>query len=262
MQHPTISLCAAGSLRGALGEVIEAFTAQTGIEVTGEYGGSGVLRERIEQGEPFDVFASADMGHPQRLFEAGRAGGVKRFAGNRLCAITRPGQGLTPENFLETVLRPEIRLGTSTPGSDPSGDYTWKMFDAAGRLQSGADETLKAKALKLMGGPRKPGQGKPPENHGPKPEHGKGPHRGPGPIQHAFESGQVDVFILYRTAGRQAAKDGLVAVDLPPVLDQLADYGLTVLNPRKAEAEQFAAFLLGEEGQRIFARWGFETGTR
>lgn len=261
MQHPTISLCAAGSLRGVLGEVIEAFTKQTGIEVTGEYGGSGTLRERIEQGASFDVFASADMGHPQRLFEAGRSSAVKRFAGNRLCAITRPAQGLTPENFLETVLRPQIRLGTSTPGADPSGDYTWKMFDAAGRLQPGADETLKAKALKLMGGPRKPGAGKP-EGRGPKPEHGKGPGKGPGPIQRAFESDQVDVFILYRTAGRSAPEQGLVAVDLPPVLDQIADYGLTVLNPRKAEAEQFAEFLLSPEGQGMFARWGFETGTR
>jgi len=238
------------------------FTQRTGLAVNCEHGGSGILRERIEQGEPFNLFASADMGHPQRLYESGRSGAVMRFAGNRLCAIARPELGLTPKNFLETILRPEIRLGTSTPGSDPSGDYTWKMFDAAGCLQSGADVTLKAKALKLMGGPRKPGQGKPPEGQGPKPEHGKGPHRGPGPIERAFESGQVDVFILYRTAGRKAVEQGLVAVDLPPVLDQIADYGLTVINPRKAEAEQFAAFMLSAEGQGMLARCGFETGTR
>jgi len=72
-QEP-VRLYAAGSLRAALDEV----AAESKVEAV--YGASGLLRERIAKGEPAEVFASANMEHPQSLEKAGRAGPVKRFA--------------------------------------------------------------------------------------------------------------------------------------------------------------------------------------
>ncbi|WP_459936073.1 substrate-binding domain-containing protein [Desulfonatronum parangueonense] len=51
-----VNLYAAGSLRAALSDVAKAFEAATGNSVATEFGPSGLLRQRIEQGE--EAFAS------------------------------------------------------------------------------------------------------------------------------------------------------------------------------------------------------------
>lgn len=50
-----LQLHAAGSLRAALNEVIEAFTAKTSVQVQATYAPSGLLRERIAGGEASDL---------------------------------------------------------------------------------------------------------------------------------------------------------------------------------------------------------------
>ena len=102
-QEP-VRLYAAGSLRVALTEVAAAFEKQTGTAVTREFGASGLLRERIEKGAPAEVFASADMGHPQTLQRAGRSGPVVPFARNRLCALAAPEVNVTTANLLDVLL--------------------------------------------------------------------------------------------------------------------------------------------------------------
>jgi molybdate transport system substrate-binding protein len=150
--EPAVTLHAAGSLTGALTEAAKAYAAATGAEVAARFGPSGQMRERIEAGEPATVFASADYGHPKRLHEAGRAGPVVVFARNRLCAMARPGLAAGQEGVPDAMLDPGVKLGTSTPGSDPSGDYAWALFAKAEALRPGAKAALEGKALKLAGG--------------------------------------------------------------------------------------------------------------
>src|SRR5262245_15667976 len=84
-------LHAAGSLRGALTEIAEAFKAATGIEVQAKYGPSGLLKDEIAGGAKAHVFASANMEHPRALALENRAAPVVLFARNRLCALVRTG---------------------------------------------------------------------------------------------------------------------------------------------------------------------------
>src|SRR5215472_16257810 len=60
-QDKTITVFAAASLTNALDDVDTAFTKQTGIKVVVSYGASSALAQRIEQGAPMDVFASANF---------------------------------------------------------------------------------------------------------------------------------------------------------------------------------------------------------
>jgi ABC-type molybdate transport system substrate-binding protein len=114
---------AAGSLRAALEEAGRAYgDERSGAEVSFVFGASGLLRERLAAGEATDVFASANMEHPRALAEAGKAGRVRMFARNRLCALARPEAKAASSNLLERMLDPAIKLGTSTPKADPSGD--------------------------------------------------------------------------------------------------------------------------------------------
>jgi ABC-type molybdate transport system substrate-binding protein len=132
---PVVHLHAAGSLRAAMTEIAHAFTAASGIKVEMAFSSSGLLRERFEKGEAGDVFASADMGNPLTLKEEGKAGPVVLFARNRLCAIARPGLPITSDRLLAAMLDPAVRLGTSTPGADPSGDYASEVFRKADAIR-------------------------------------------------------------------------------------------------------------------------------
>jgi molybdenum ABC transporter molybdate-binding protein len=68
-----VLLHAAGSLRTALTEVASAFEATSGQKVQAKYGPSGTLKDEIVGGARAEVFASANMAHPQALRRRARA---------------------------------------------------------------------------------------------------------------------------------------------------------------------------------------------
>jgi molybdenum ABC transporter molybdate-binding protein len=238
----TVLLHAAGSLRGALTEVSAAFEKSSGLKIEAKYGPSGLLRDEIAGGVKAEVFASANMTHPQALAKAGRAGPVVLFARNKLCALVRPGLAVTPDNLLDRVLDPQTRLGTSTPKADPSGDYAFEVFRKADALKAGANDTLSKKALQLTGGP----------NSAP-------PPAGRNAYGHVVASGQADIFLTYCTNAIVAQKEnpGQQVVALPDDLAVGADYGMTVISGGSVNAERFAKYILSSDGQSILAGHGF-----
>src|SRR5262249_36650856 len=152
----TALLHAAGSLRDALDETVHAFTDLTGVQVKARYGASGLLKDEILAGAEAEVFASANLEHPRALAQAGKSGPVVLFARNQVCALARPGLAVAPATLLERLLDASVRLGTSTPKADPSGDYAWEVFRKAEVQKPGAFAALEAKALKLTGSPSSP----------------------------------------------------------------------------------------------------------
>ncbi|MGA8261556.1 MAG: molybdate ABC transporter substrate-binding protein [Arenicellales bacterium] len=237
-----VRLYAAGSLRAAMTDVAAVYTAATGAKVDGTYGPSGLLRGRIERGEPAEVFASANMEHAQALAKSGKAGPVAMFAHNRLCALVAPGVRVSSATLLERLLDPKVKLGTSTPKADPSGDYAWKLFERAERVRAGACRTLSDKALKLTGGP----------DSAPAPNVNS-------PYAHVVSTGQADIFLTYCTNAVLAGKEvpSLQVVQVPEELAVGADYGLTVIGTPRPEALRFALFILSTSGQQILQRHGF-----
>jgi molybdate transport system substrate-binding protein len=99
------------------------------------------------------------MEHPQALRDQNKSGPVVRFARNTLCALVKPDLKVDSANLLEYMLDPGVKLGTSTPKSDPSGDYALEVFRKADALRPGAQAALENKALQLTGGA---GSAKPP----------------------------------------------------------------------------------------------------
>jgi molybdate transport system substrate-binding protein len=103
---------AAGSLKDAFTAIFADFSRQYGGGFAPVYGPSGVLRDRLQKGEAFDVFASAALPHAQALTDAGISGPSIMFTRNALCAVTEAGRPLEPGNLIETLLKPDIRFGT------------------------------------------------------------------------------------------------------------------------------------------------------
>ena len=100
-----VQVYAAGSLREAFTEIARDHEARTGQKVALTFGASGLLRERIEKGEPAQVFASADTDHPQRLAARGGWQAPVVFTRNALCALTSEQISATPDTMLATLLR-------------------------------------------------------------------------------------------------------------------------------------------------------------
>ena len=234
----SLRVLAAGSLREVVGAIGERYKAATGVEVTADFGPSGALRERIESGEKADLFASADMGHPLKLLTDGRALRVAMFTRNALCAFATPQAGLTSANFLDKLLDPAVKLGTSTPKADPGGDYTWLMFHRADAVHPGAFATLDQKAQKIVGGP--------------------GPVTG-DPVADGLKSGAIDVMIGYCSGRKRmlGAIGDLQIIEVPAAIAASPEYGLAVLKGANPRADDLALFILSPSGQRILADFGF-----
>lgn len=240
-----VSVYAAGSLRAALGEVAQAFERRAGTPVQLSFGASGLLKDRLLAGERADVFASANMAHPQALAEAGRAQPVRPFARNRMCLLGAPGFSLQGLPLAQRLLDPALRVATSTPGADPAGDYAWRLFErveASGAAGAGSAARLKARALQLTGGPNSPV---------------------PPPDRSVYgmllAQGQADVFVTYCTNAAQAARENpaLAVVPVEAGLDVSALYGVAVLQGASPAAEAFVGFLRGDEGQALLRAHGF-----
>ena len=237
------SLYAAGSLKTALGDVVRAYDARYGTTTETRFGPSGLMRKAIEEGGRPDVFASANMAHPDTLVEAGWGGPTVLFARNQLCGLARPGLTVTGDNFLDVLLDPEVRIGTSTPKADPSGDYAWELFGRAEDVRPGSFDVLSAKALKLTGGPDS-----------------AAPPAGRNPYAWVMDEDRADLFLTYCTNAVLAKRElpVLQIVDIPSTLAVGADYGLVVRADAEQDGWRLALFILSPESQEMLAGYGFE----
>jgi molybdate transport system substrate-binding protein len=237
-----VLLHAAGSLRTALNEIAAAYEKSTGVKVTAKYGASGLLRDEIAGGAKAEVFASANMEHPLALAKAGKSGPVVLFARNQLCALARSGLAVEPASLLDRMLDAQVKLGTSTPKADPSGDYAWDVFRKADAIRPGSYAVLTKKALQLAGAPSSVA---PPADR--------------NLYGMLVGQGRADLFLTYCTNALTAVKEnpGQHTVALPDALAVGADYGLTVTTTAAPAAYRFAMFILSPDAQRILANHGF-----
>jgi molybdate transport system substrate-binding protein len=237
-----LHIYAAGSLTAAFTDIVKAFPADAGDVATPVFGPSGVLRERIEHADHVDVLASADMDQPRKLARSHSGSFVVMFTRNRLCALGKASLGLTPENLLDRLLDPSVRLATSTPGADPGGDYAWAVFARAEAAHPGARAILEHKAMQLVGGPTSepivPGR---------------------GAVQGIFLANRADVMLGYCSSAQAVTRElpELTSVTLPPSLTVGPAYGLIVLSDHPLAA-RFALFVLSEQGQAILRQYGFD----
>src|SRR5579871_3965227 len=81
-----LTVAAAADLSLALQPIVSNFQRQTGNTVRLSFGSSGDFFNQIQNGAPYDVFLSADLGYPQKLAKLGFAdgGSLRTYAVGRL----------------------------------------------------------------------------------------------------------------------------------------------------------------------------------
>ena len=219
----TVEVFSAGSLRAVVTDVAQDLSAW-GIDIKPTFGGSGLMRERIEKGEKPDLLLSADVGSPRKLEAQGRTVvPVIPFARNRMCIVSPRSMGLSASNLIDHMLEQNVRLKTSTPLVDPAGDYAWAIFDRIEAQHPGSAERLKAKAQASM----------------------------------SLDAKDADVRITYCSAVPTLEKERpeLASLVVSGALDPHPIDGMAVLSSREA-AWRVALYLLSDKGQAIIAREG------
>ena len=231
---------AAGSLRLAMDEIMLAYQAQDGVAFTARYGPSGKLRQAIEDGENVDVFASASSDHTKALAHKKLLSASDVFTHNDLCVIARPELNLDTENMLEVLSLPSVRVATSTPLSDPMGDYTWHFFKNAETKLTGFYQILDAKACKLSGVSLPAADEK-------------------LPYITAFEDDKADAYIMYRTNAviTKKALPHLKVVTISSDVNVRSDYGIAAALHSTA-GKDFVRFVMQAEAQNILKKHGFD----
>ncbi|MGI4801810.1 MAG: substrate-binding domain-containing protein [Janthinobacterium lividum] len=234
MPDPLVIL-AAGSLRAALSDYADRWDKQATLA----FGPAGLLRQEIERGRACDIYLSANVAYSQAL---ARAADVpwRAFAANPIRIVTRPGARIRSEGLLAYLLDPGTRIGTSTPGADPSGDYAQVLFDRCDLVQPGAGAILRAKAMAVVGASI-PAPDAAPKDRG---------------IAQLLTDEAIDAFVGYRTSA-MAMGDAVETVRPPEAMAVVARYALVVLRPSE-EADRFADGLSGRRGRAVLSPYGFD----
>jgi len=291
---------AAGSLIQPFDDLEKAFEAEyPHIDVQGEYHGSiQVIRHATELHEPIDVVVTADHALiPMLMYETRNpdtgqpnASWYIRFATNRLgLAYTdqsRYAGEITPQNWYEILLRPDVKVGIADPRFDAMGYRTMMAYQLAQEHYRQPDlfEAMFGEAFKY---PVRVSDAGPaqmiriPEIL----ETSKGSHiliRGSSiQLIALLESGDLDYAFEYESViqqhdlrlvafpaelnlgdAAQAEVYGQVSVKLdfqrfasvkPEFKGEQIGYGITIPSGAEhpAEAEQFIAFVLGPKGSEI-----------
>lgn len=137
-----VTVFAAASLAGPLDTVAQAFTAQTGHDVTLSYAGSSAIARQVEAGAPADVVFLANRDWMDHL-EAARAidAATRRdVLGNRLVIV------MNAELYAEAAPRDlaDGRIAMALVEAVPAGIYGRMAFEAMGQWDALRPQVIEA----------------------------------------------------------------------------------------------------------------------
>jgi molybdate transport system substrate-binding protein len=150
----SIIVFAAASLTDALGEIDEAYTATTGVEVKTSFAASSALARQIESGARAEVFFSADEEWMDYLAQRNLLQARTRHdvVSNRLVMIAPTDStakiDIKPGFSLATVLGENGRVATGDPDSVPVGKYAKAALTKLGSWEAIAPRLVRAENVR------------------------------------------------------------------------------------------------------------------
>jgi molybdate transport system substrate-binding protein len=130
-----ITVAAAADLSSVLPEVAARYEHQTGRKVRLNFGSSGQFFLQMENGAPFDLFFSADLGYPQRLVAEGfaDANSLDEYAVGKLVLYVPNSSAVDPSAGLRVLLLPQVRrVAIANPKHAPYGRAAVEAMRSAG----------------------------------------------------------------------------------------------------------------------------------
>ena len=131
-----LTIAAAADLSSALKDIGDTFETNTGVHLRLSFGASGALTQQIENGAPFDLFFSADMGYPQQLIKDNQAesSSLYEYAVGKLVLWVPADSPLDVEHKgIQVLLDPSVtKISIANPQHAPYGCAAVEALKHAG----------------------------------------------------------------------------------------------------------------------------------
>jgi molybdate transport system substrate-binding protein len=226
-----IAVAAASDLNFAIKDLIVEYERATGNHVKLSLGSSGNFYAQIQNGAPYDLYFSADIGYPKKLEEAGLTvpGSIYRYAVGRIVLWTHHTSRRDVSKGLEVLRDPAVKkIAIANPKHAPYGRAAvaamqhFKVYDEAkDRLVLG--ENISQAAQFIESG--------------------------------ACDIGVIALSLALAPTMKAAGTYWEIPAEAHPPLEQ----GAAILRSSKQQktAQQFVEFMQGAQGQEIMKRYGF-----
>jgi molybdate transport system substrate-binding protein len=226
-QADEITVAAAANLTDAFGEIGKRFTARTGVKVTNSFGATADLSKQIENGAPFDVFASADVEHVEGLARKGMLADAPRgvYARGRL-VLWVPAESKAPVNRVEDLAGEGVsKIAIAKPDVAPYGRAAVESLNALGLWAKVEPKVVYSQTV--------------------------------AQAKQFAASGNADAAFIPRSLVREG-EGAAIEVDarLHAPIDQAV--GVVRASKRQEAARRFVEFLLSEEGQSVLKSFGYD----
>ena len=230
-QAEDVTVAAASDLNFAIKELIGEYEKQTGHHVKLSLGSSGNFFAQLQQGAPFDLYFSADIGYPKKLEEAGLTvpGTLYRYAIGRVVLWAPKNSPLDVTKGMTVLREPTIKkIAIANPKHAPYGraavaamEHEQVYADVKDRLVLGENISQAAQFI---------------------------------------ESGACDVGIIALSlAMAPAMKNAGTYWEIPADHHSPLEQGAVIMKQSKNQdvARHFLEFMRGPRGQEIMTRYGF-----
>jgi molybdate transport system substrate-binding protein len=225
-QDKTITVFAAASLTNALDDVDAAFTKQSGIKIVVSYGASSALAQRIEQGAPMEVFASADL---QWMDYCARKKATRvNLLGNKLVLIAAKDAKIDPvaigPGFDLAKLAGDGRVATGDVRAVPVGLYAKAALERLGTWAAVEPKMVMAEDVRAALG--------------------------------MVARGQAPLGIVYETDAKIEPAVKVIGVFPDNTQDPII-YPVALRGNAKPDAVRYFSFLQTQTAKSVFERYGF-----
>lgn len=224
-----ITVAAAADLKFALDEIVVLFNkTHSADQVETVYGSSGKFHTQIQQGAPFDLYFSADIGYPRALKAEGFAASeVQPYAVGRivLWSQSRDARTITLADLADPAI---LKIAIANPKHAPYGKRAEEALKA-----SGVWEKVEAKLI-----------------------YGENVAQTAQFVQTG--NAQIGIVALSLALSPELAKQGGYAL-ISDKLHQPLEQGFIITRRAAGNplAQVFAHFMSGKEARAIMIRYGF-----
>jgi molybdate transport system substrate-binding protein len=219
-------VAAAANLTHVFGQVASAFQAKTGVEVVFSYGSTAELATQIDNGAPFDLFAAADTEHVDSLVKTRKLTSDSRaiYALGQL-ALWMPEGQQSGVRELKDLAGKQIRfIAIAQPELAPYGAATVEVLKGAGLWDAVQPKLVYGTSISMA-------------------------------KQFAASGSANAAFTAYSLVLHEKGTVLKIDSHLHKPIEQAM--GIVAASSHLKEAQQFRAFLLGDEGRRILANGGY-----
>lgn len=141
-----LTVAAAADLSSALKDIADNFEKKSGIHVQLSFGASGALTQQIQNGAPFDIFFSADMGYPKQLIAANDADAASLYeyaVGKLVLWVPADSPFDVEHKGMQVLLDPSVKkISIANPQHAPYGRAAVEALKHAGLYDRVSDRIV------------------------------------------------------------------------------------------------------------------------